>query len=447
MDIRLPKQKMLPLRLGAAPAFMHYNRLIVLILLFNGVVLALNLVESHAWLKNEAGLALMSNMVLINFFIAIVIRQQYTINFLFWLATRAPLSWPLFLRRRLGKVYHFGGLHVGCALAASLWFLAYIVVLSLGYPTSLGLSADRVNLDAYTLFVIDYSLALTLLMIIGFALPFVRARFHDNFEIMHRLGGWSALLLFWLHTLMLIKVQSQSKPFIVELVQTYEFWLLVMITLSIALPWLRLKKVPITIERPSTHVAIARFDYGVTPFAGSSTAISLSPLYEWHSFANVPTPKETGFRLTISRAGDWTGNFIDHLPSHVWVKGIPTAGVANIEVLFKRVVYIATGSGIGPCLPHLLARDVPSLLVWSTRNARETYGDDLVDEILAVQPDAIIWDTNEQGKPDMLKLAYSAYKAFDAEAVICISNKKLTWQVVSGMESRGIPAYGAIWDS
>ena len=38
-------------------------------------------------------------------------------------------------------------------------------------------------------------------------------------------------------------------------------------------------------------------------------------------------------------------------------------------------------------------------------------------------------------------------KEFDAEAVIVISNKKLTWQVVYGLESRGIPAYGAIWDS
>lgn len=77
----------------------------------------------------------------------------------------------------------------------------------------------------------------------------------------------------------------------------------------------------------------------------------------------------------------------------------------------------------------------------------QTYGDALVDEILSAQPDALIWDTNEHGRPDLVKLAYDAYKAFDAEAVICISNKKLTWQVVYGLESRGIPAYGAIWDS
>ncbi len=47
----------------------------------------------------------------------------------------------------------------------------------------------------------------------------------------------------------------------------------------------------------------------------------------------------------------------------------------------------------------------------------------------------------------MVALAYRAYREHGAEAVICISNKKLTWQVVHGLEQRGIPAYGAIWDS
>jgi ketopantoate hydroxymethyltransferase len=54
---------------------------------------------------------------------------------------------------------------------------------------------------------------------------------------------------------------------------------------------------------------------------------------------------------------------------------------------------------------------------------------------------------SEHGKPDMVRLALAAYAETGAEAVICISNKKLTWQVVHGLERRGIPAYGAIWDS
>jgi NAD(P)H-flavin reductase len=222
--------------------------------------------------------------------------------------------------------------------------------------------------------------------------------------------------------------------------------MLVVLTFSIALPWLRLRKVPVQLLRTSSHAVIARFGH-VTPFAGSSNAISLNPLLEWHSFANIPAPGQAGFRLIISRAGDWTGEFIEQMPTHVWVKGITTAGVAHIETLFKSVVYIATGSGIGPVLPHLLARQVPIHLIWSTRNPRKTYGDELVEEILRAEPDALIWDTDVLGKPDLVQLAYDAVQATGAEAVICISNQALTQRVVEEMEGRGIPAYGAIWDS
>ncbi len=112
-----------------------------------------------------------------------------------------------------------------------------------------------------------------------------------------------------------------------------------------------------------------------------------------------------------------------------------------------RVVYLATGSGIGPTLPHLIASKVPAQLVWATRSPRKTYGDALVDEILAVAPHATIWNTDQHGKPDLVSLAYAAYTSFGAEAVICISNKKVTWQVVHALERRGIPAFGPIWDS
>lgn len=108
---------------------------------------------------------------------------------------------------------------------------------------------------------------------------------------------------------------------------------------------------------------------------------------------------------------------------------------------------MATGSGIGPMLAHLLAKEVPAHLVWVTRNPRKTYGDALVEEILAAEPDATIWNTNERGKPDMVRLAHAAYRSSGAEAVICIANKEVTWQVVHGLERLGIPACGPIWDS
>ena len=47
----------------------------------------------------------------------------------------------------------------------------------------------------------------------------------------------------------------------------------------------------------------------------------------------------------------------------------------------------------------------------------------------------------------MVKLTYRMVQEFNAEAVMVISNQKLTQKVVYGMMSRGIPAFGAIWDS
>lgn len=418
----------------------HYRRLLFLVTLVNLGLLTFGLTSGGWWRSDGIALTTLSNLVVANISLTILVRQQIVINLFFWLATRAPVHWPLGVRRQLGKVYHFGGLHMGGALAGTIWFALFVG--SLTYHLIRGLPGVS---PATT--VVTYLLLAILILMVVTSLPTLRSKFHDRFELIHRFGGWGALLLFWVQTVLFLNDQRGPDALHTVMLTTPAVWLLGLVTISILLPWLRLRRVPVRIERPSSHVALAHFNYGVTPMAGSSTAISRDPLREWHSFANVPAPGRPGFRLTISRAGDWTGAFIDDMPSHVWVKGIPTAGVANIEVLFKRVIYIATGSGIGPCLPHLLAQAVPARLIWSTRTPRETYGDALVDEILAVQPEALIWDTNERGRPDLVELAYQAWKEFDAEAVICISNQKLTREVVYGMESRGIPAYGAIWDS
>ncbi|MFI9008263.1 hypothetical protein ACIGNX_13640 [Actinosynnema sp. NPDC053489] len=391
------------LRLRRRP-FTHHNRLAAAVVLGNAVA-ALGVDSAEA----------IADLVVANVALAVLIRQQHVINLLFRLATGAPTTWPLRVRWVLGKVYHFGGLHVGAAVSATAWFAALAVV-----------RADPLT----------WAILALMAAMVGSALPPLRARWHDAFERVHRFAGWTVLALFAL--------DSARQP---DFVGSTRLWLLLAVVVSVALPWTRLRRVPVRITRPSPHVALVSFDHGVTPFAGSSTAVSRHPLLEWHSFATVPTPGRTGFRLTISRAGDWTGDLIDHPPTHLWVKGVPTAGVGNIDKLFTRVVWVATGSGIGPCLPHLLSGETPARLVWSTRTPRATYGDDLVDEIEAAQPHALVWDTVRDGKPDLVELALRAHREFDAEAVICISNKKTTWHVVEELEARGVPAFGAIWDS
>ena len=394
-------------RIWNSKILMHYNRLAAIFFLINFYFL----------LKVDVNPL---NMVLVNMAAALIIRQHYVINLLFKVFTSVPLTWPLWFRAFCGKVYHFAGIHFACGLSSIVWYIYHLRSLP-------------------SISIVDGSILFLLVLLPTTA--FFRHKYHDLFERTIRFGGWSLLLLF------IIQFAGQVAESSLPIFEQWQFYLIIALYVNAILPWLRLKKVKVNINTPSNHVALTEFNYGVTPFAGSSTSISRSPLFEWHSFANIPSPDKPGFRLAISRAGDWTGEFIDNPPKHVWVKAIPTAGVGNIEKLFKKVVFVATGSGIGPCLPHLLAGEVPSTLVWSTRSPEKTYGKEFVDEILNVQPNAVIWDTTEKGKPDMIELSYKAYKEFGAEAIIVISNKKLTWQVVTGMENRGIPTYGAIFDS
>ena len=119
----------------------------------------------------------------------------------------------------------------------------------------------------------------------------------------------------------------------------------------------------------------------------------------------------------------------------------------RIATLFKSVVLVATGSGIGPCLAVILAQKVPCRILWTAPNPEETFGQEIVDSVKATDSHAVIWNTRKQGKPNMSLLAYQLWKESGAEAVCVISNKKFTTKIVYDMESRGIPAYGAIFDS
>lgn len=421
-------------RITRHPAFIEYRRLAFLVAAVNLCVFVLGLQDGR-WISDGAyALGPVADMALINLSMGILIRQQRVVNALFWLATRIPTTWPLWLRWGAGKVFHFGGLHSGGTVAGTLWF-AFLLY---------GMAANRLSgaaLPSDLTLAVSAAMVTLMTLMIASALGPVRARFHNAFEKIHRFAGWTVLALFWVQTVSINRDMGQV------LTETPAFWMLCLITLSILSPWLSLKRVRVDIEKPSDHVVLARFDYGDTPFAGSSNSISHTPFGEYHAFANIPAPGQTGYRLAVSRAGDWTGRFVDSPPSHVWVKGITTSGVARIEVLFKKVVYVGTGSGIGPILPHLLAGRVPNRLIWSTRSPRETYGDALVDEIINHTKDPLIWDTVTQGKPNLSALAMQAVRDSGAEAVIVIANQKLTRKVIYDMESQGIPAFGAIWDS
>ena len=434
---RLPLYRRIPKH----PRVMHYNRLVALVMAVNLGWAFYAATSADWWTSEGTDLRAVALTAQTNLAAAVLFRQQYILNALAWLLTRPPTTWPLRVRWGLGKYYHVGGLHVGTALAGTLWYLTLVV--SMGRDAVAG-----VGEASHAHMVLGTTIATTFTVMVVMALPRLRAAQHDRFEVTHRFCGWVALVLVWINTMLFVDAGRGDQSFGSALMTEPSFWLVVLSLLMAVWPWLLLRRVPITCERPSSHAVILHLHDRAIPAVGTTRPISLRRFVAWHHFANVPaTPGDTGYRMLVSRAGDWTAALVDDPPTHVWLRGIPAVGVANVRKLFTKVVIVATGSGIGPVLGHLLDTTVPSKLVWVTKNPRSTYGDAFVDEVEAAQPDALIWDTDAMGKPDVVQLAYAAYVVSGAEAVICVSNRTVTWRVVHGLEERGIPAFGPIWDS
>jgi hypothetical protein len=428
-------------RLLKHPRLMPYHRLAALALTVNLGWACYGVTVAGWWTAAGADLGTIAVVAQANLVAAVLFRQQYVLNALGWLVTRPPTSWPLRVRWALGKYYHFGGLHVGAAVAGTLWYLALVVSMIRDAAAGVG-EASHANV------ILGITIATTFTVMVVMALPRLRATRHDRFELTHRFCGWAALVLVWINTMLFLEGDRGDRPFGSALLTTPAVWLVLISAVMAVWPWLLLRRVPITWDRPSSHAIVLRLDHGATPAIGTTRPISRRPLTGWHHFANVPAaPGAAGYRMLVSRAGDWTSALIDEPPTHVWVRGIPTTGVANVRRLFTKVVLVATGSGIGPVLGHLLDTSVPSRLVWVTKNPRRTYGDAFVDEIEAANPDALIWDTGVLGTPDVLRLAGAAYVESGAEAVVCVSNRTVTREVVHGLERCGIPAFGPIWDS
>ncbi|KAG7088434.1 hypothetical protein E1B28_012427 [Marasmius oreades] len=405
-----------------------------------GVVFIVNMAIFIVTCVKGASVPKIGEIVVVNLFCAILMRQDYVINAFFNTFCAVPPSWPLAIRRVCARVYHIGGLHSGCAISGTVWLCLFTA-----RATKDVVDGGRTSIPTL---VMAWVILAFLFGIIIFAHPELRSKRHDSFEQVHRFMGWTAAAMVWAQVILLVNDYKLPGQSLGNALKTNpSFWLVVVFTVSLVLPWLRLRKVDVRSVVLSNHAVRFYFDYGVTPTAGSFVRVSESPLFEWHGFATIPEPGKTGYSLVVSRAGDWTSKQIAEPPTKLWIRGVPTFGVLRIVPLFRRLVLVATGSGIGPCAPCILEQRIPIRLLWTSPNVRETFGDQLVDDLLEKSPDAVIYDTRKHGKPDMVKLTHRLVREFNAEAVCIISNQKLTRKVVYGMMSRGIPAFGAIWDS
>jgi ferredoxin-NADP reductase len=83
----------------------------------------------------------------------------------------------------------------------------------------------------------------------------------------------------------------------------------------------------------------------------------------------------------------------------------------EVLIMFSPLVIAATGSGIAPCMAFLNTHpNWPVRIVWSARFPEVTYGTEVMETVLKADPNAIIIDTKETGRPDMAALIYAAYK-------------------------------------
>lgn len=388
-------------------------------------------------------LADMATATAANLCMAVLMRSEPVVNLLFTIFCSVPTYFPLAIRRHCARIFHIGGLHSGCAIAATMWFTIFTVGASLELAKPL-----EVRCISLAPTILSYLVVVIFITMGSLSHPDIRAKYHNAWEMTHRFGGWTSLILLWVQTFLATKDLNPGVAPSHAYLRSAPVWLLTIATMAIIFPWLFLRKVPVRSEVLSNHAVRLWFDY-TTPIVGTAVRLAERPLVDWHGFATITNegPGAKGFSLIVSRAGDFTGRTIERAPTHIWVRGIPTCGVLRIATVFKSVVLVATGSGIGPCLAVILARKVPCRILWTAPNPEQTFGKDIVDSVLKTDPTAIIHNTRTQGKPDMSLMAYKLYKESGAEAVCVISNKRFTTKIVYDLECRGIPAYGAIFDS
>ncbi|KAI9046730.1 hypothetical protein LZ554_009468 [Drepanopeziza brunnea f. sp. 'monogermtubi'] len=405
------------------------------------------------WKFSKAGRGLQNACIAeaANLLMAVLMRQEYVINLLYRVACLVPISWPFWIRKRVANIYHIGGIHSGCAISALIWLLIFTV----------GSTIKRRDVAVLT---VSYLILALMTAMIVTAHPAMRKKYHDSFEMVHRFAGWTVIALFWAQTIVVANSYREDKVRVSvdpngvitkthysslgrELLKSPGMWLLAIATFSIILPWLHLRKVTVRTEFMSKNAVRLYFNYTRNPRPGTAIRISTRPLLEWHAFATIAKPGQDEFSILVANAGDWTSQQIQKGPSRMWVRGIPTSGVVGITPLFRSVVLVATGSGIGPCLPVIYAKKIRCRIFWSAPNPELTFGPEIINSIMESDPRAVIHNTRTMGRPDMVAMTYRMFKESGAEAVVIISNQKLTQLVVYGMESRGIPAYGAIFDS
>ncbi|MBD2607039.1 hypothetical protein H6G81_21535 [Scytonema hofmannii FACHB-248] len=386
-----------------------------------------------------------------NILVAVIVRNELILHFLYRLAVWTSVKIVYGKYYFNSSVHYIGGIHASCATWGFIWLLVdqFQQLGNPSDPLSIATESDPISIATS-------SILLTLLFIIILtATPPFRHKFHDTFEINHRYLGWSCLSILVFHQIrfQFIIALNQAYPLETLLINPVLLMVAVMV-FSIFLPWISVQCFHnFKMHYPSEGVLVVTFPGSAD--VGTFARISLDGV-EWHSFSVAETSKskQTGkleINLIIGAVGDWTKNLIrqvekGNLPKRLWVRRVKPPGFMFSINAYSRVVVIATGAGIAPVIPHVIKNGHKLCIVWIANEHEQTYGKKIWS-LLDSHPRCNIFDTAIHGRPNVEQLALDAVRDFRAQAVFCVSNKAVTEKVVKTCLGKGIPAYGATWDS
>ncbi|KAL5998438.1 hypothetical protein ACLOJK_009378 [Asimina triloba] len=417
--------------------FTVYKRLFALCFLLNASGLVLAATGRFPYARTKAALFSIANI-----FVLTLCRSEAFLRLLFWLAVYLlGRTWvPLRLKTMATSLLQsLGGIHSGCGVSSIAW-LVYALVLTLENR------ANTCNEIVMFASAILSSLCLSSLA----AFPLVRHLHHNLFERTHRIAGWAALGLLWCFILLNLSYNPISKSYdqvhSSGLLKAPEFWLTSAITLLIILPWLTVRRVRVTVTAPSGHASLIKFEGGVK--AGLLGRISPSPLSEWHAFGIISAGRQEHMMLA-GAVGDFTKSLVSHPPNHLWVRTLHFAGLPYLVNMYRRVVLVATGSGICVFLSFLLQPSAADVcLVWVAKGIEQNFGREIKEMVSGFPEEkVIVHDTAVMGRPNVAEMSVDAAKRWGAEVAIVTSNPQGSRDVVNACKAAGIPAFGPIWDS
>jgi hypothetical protein len=115
--------------------------------------------------------------------------------------------------------------------------------------------------------------------------PTFRAKHHNIWEMTHRFGGWTCLILLWVQSFLAATDLNPTVAASQAYLTSPPIWLLTVATMAIIFPWLFLRKVAVRSEVLSRHAVRLWFDY-TTPVVGTAVRLAERPLLDW----SVPSP-------------------------------------------------------------------------------------------------------------------------------------------------------------